>query len=636
MRNTGFTDVGAVFIENMGSSVTTFSHNLEWMAATAITSIDKALDDDKKPFFLYFAPTAPHSPKISTTFNTFSTLDTPAGTLSEDPNLVAGMPSRQNVINVINNAGSVPTSERNSALGAVWCDDALGALLDHVEARGETNNTIVIAMMDHGMAAKDSLFDQGVRVALMVRGPTVPANATVHTPVTNLDLLPTIVEALGVDSPSFAVDGVSWWGAVDNSNASKKILDDRECLIAEIDTDRMIKCSDSGNDISLKYLSHWDSTGIDSGVSDAYPFANATHQLYNLSADPVEQTNRASDTLYADSLAVLTSKLAVHDRSTTVQHCDACGASARYTEHLTDFVGYSKRSITTSGCPNHYSYCTGKKRADGCAAKGNEGSASQALDQDRLVHIPGSPVIASAVTDIECSMGAVAVSLNGVSIYGGAVDTSCELVNVTDETSEWTSFDFCSGHSQAAGDYHYHFVSTCLLAEALSKTKTSSVQQHSPQLGWAYDGFPIYGPKGLGGVDMFHSATGASCASSADSSHCLDSCSGRREEIPTLDQFKYRYYFTGPSSDLTSLPVHPRPSPDDYPFSLKCYVGCTFEDLVTGTCVAAETGVTDSYEASALEGYTDMFTGFSDTRLCGTGIVPATSATCHSITYGYN
>eukprot|EP00603_Paraphysomonas_imperforata_P003019 CAMPEP_0114420456 /NCGR_PEP_ID=MMETSP0103-20121206/4567_1 /TAXON_ID=37642 ORGANISM="Paraphysomonas imperforata, Strain PA2" /NCGR_SAMPLE_ID=MMETSP0103 /ASSEMBLY_ACC=CAM_ASM_000201 /LENGTH=794 /DNA_ID=CAMNT_0001588937 /DNA_START=108 /DNA_END=2492 /DNA_ORIENTATION=- len=624
VRNTGFTDVGSVYIENMGSSVTNFTHNLEWMTATAMTNIDNALDNDK-PFFLYFAPTAPHSPRVSTAINEFSGLDSPNGTLPEDPNIIAGMPQRSSIISRIN-AASVPTSERNSALGAVWCDDALGALLDHVESKGETNNTIVIVTMDHGMGAKDSLYDQGVRVALMVRGPTITANSTVDTPVSNIDILPTILEAVGIqNAPDFEVDGVSWWSTVDNTTEydSAQILADRDCLISEIDTDRMIKCTNN-----MKYLNHWESTDIEDSLLSEYPSANITHQLYDLSSDPVEKTNEAEDSTYFSSFVSLSSQLTHHDVVTGVQACEACGDSARYVEHITDYVGYSKRTITTSGCPNHYSYCTGKKNAAGCAAKGNEGSQSQALDQDRLVYIPGEPVIATSPTDIECNMGAVAVSLNGVSIYGGAVDTSCDLVDVTDSTSEWTSFDFCSGHSQAAGDYHYHFLSTCLLTDALARTV--SIDGHSPQLGWAYDGFPIYGPNGVGGIEMTHPANGTSCA--PESTHCLDSCSGKKQEIPGLDKFKYRYYFTGPSSDLTSLPVSPLPDPDDYPFSIKCYAGCTFQDLVDGVCVAAESGVADGYQATAMPGYTEKFTGFSDTRLCGTGILP--TKYCLEISYG--
>ena len=48
-----------------------------------------------------------------------------------------------------------------------------------------------------------------------------------------------------------------------------------------------------------------------------------------------------------------------------------------------------------------------------------------------------------------------------------------------------------TGHAQAQGDYHYHWAPACLLEQAKSKNPTSD--GHSPQIGWAYDGFPIYG-----------------------------------------------------------------------------------------------------------------------------------------------
>jgi hypothetical protein len=40
------------------------------------------------------------------------------------------------------------------------------------------------------------------------------------------------------------------------------------------------------------------------------------------------------------------------------------------------------------------------------------------------VEIPANPVLASSVTHIECSMGAIGIALNGVSIYGGAHGSS--------------------------------------------------------------------------------------------------------------------------------------------------------------------------------------------------------------------
>ena len=85
------------------------------------------------------------------------------------------------------------------------------------------------------------------------------------------------------------------------------------------------------------------------------------------------------------------------------------------------------------------------------------------------------------------------------------------------------------------GDYHYHFPPSCLIKQAdTANPTTQTAAGHSAQVGWAWDGFPIYGPLYSGGVAV----TG------------LDACSGKEEAIPDLDSFKYRYYFTGATSNL--------------------------------------------------------------------------------------
>ena len=116
--------------------------------------------------------------------------------------------------------------------------------------------------------------------------------------------------------------------------------------------------------------------------------------------------------------------------------CDGCGASATYAEEISQESGYSKRTITTSGCPNHYSICTGKSAVSVCGDIGAEGTASEASDQDQTIAVPGEPVLATSTTDIECDMGAIAVALNGVAIYAGAVNEQCDLVDVEDDSSE--------------------------------------------------------------------------------------------------------------------------------------------------------------------------------------------------------
>jgi len=42
---------------------------------------------------------------------------------------------------------------------------------------------------------------------------------------------------------------------------------------------------------------------------------------------------------------------------------------------------------------------------------------------------------------------------------------------------------------------------------------------HSPQIGWAVDGFPVYGPRGFGGKMM-------KICSIDSSTPCLDACGG--------------------------------------------------------------------------------------------------------------
>ena len=77
---------------------------------------------------------------------------------------------------------------------------------------------------------------------------------------------------------------------------------------------------------------------------------------------------------------------------------------------------------------------------------------------------------------------------------------------------------------------------------------------------------------------------------------------------------------SGATSDLTSLPGNPKPANSDYPFTIKCYRGCTWSELTNGEykCTAADnSGVTSAYQAAATTGYTDRFVPAAATdKLC--------------------
>ena len=75
---------------------------------------------------------------------------------------------------------------------------------------------------------------------------------------------------------------------------------------------------------------------------------------------------------------------------------------------------------------------------------------------------------------------------------------------------EKETFDACLGHQPGAGEYHHHVQPICLRAQlndnlelaATGRTGSSYREKpsgwtHSPILGWALDGYPIYGPYGF-------------------------------------------------------------------------------------------------------------------------------------------
>lgn len=319
--------------------------------------------------------------------------------------------------------------------------------------------------------------------------------------------------------------------------------------------------------------------------------------------------------------------------------CDGLGSSATYTETIDSSGSVSKRAIIASGCPNHYSLCTGKSGTSGCGGLGEAGTDTEAYEQSTSLELPASPVLRDSFGlsiggDLLCSTDPIAIALNGVTIFSGAVGSTCtEFVNVDDISSEWNSFDCCSGHTRSfmGAVYHYHFPPSCLIKQIGDLS-----DGHSPQVGWSYDGFPVYGPKGPGGVDMKYGGSYGSCTGN----YCLDQCGGVEAELSGVDNFKYRYYLVGATSDLATLPVDPKPSTASAPvfsngkvtFSMSCYRGYLYSELTSGS--TGTTGVTSSYTATATAGVT---TKYEPSGLCTGGktittVADATNGWCSTST----
>lgn len=88
-------------------------------------------------------------------------------------------------------------------------DTGVGRVLSSIDRLGLSGNTYVIYTSDNGAGGgrkalrggKGDVWEGGIRVPLIVRGPGVKANSWCHTPVVGFDFLPTFCEWAGVPSP---------------------------------------------------------------------------------------------------------------------------------------------------------------------------------------------------------------------------------------------------------------------------------------------------------------------------------------------------------------------------------------------------------------------------------------------------
>lgn len=98
-------------------------------------------------------------------------------------------------------------------------DDQIGAVLAAIDDVGITAQTYVIVTFDHGAAGRDanaplrggkgSVYEGGIRVPFLVRGPGVAADTCSHVRASSSDLLPTVAELAGLTSWPAAVEGGS-------------------------------------------------------------------------------------------------------------------------------------------------------------------------------------------------------------------------------------------------------------------------------------------------------------------------------------------------------------------------------------------------------------------------------------------
>lgn len=217
----------------------------------------------EKPFLIYYAPFLPHRPH------------TPPKRLVEK--YLGKTPSR--------------IVARYWAM-CEWLDETCGVLLAHLEKRGLVDDTLVIFISDNGWIqnperpgyaprSKRSAYDGGVRTPILMRWPKHVKPARIDTPVSSIDILPTILAAAGVKRP----DGLP---GIDLRDAAA--VAGREIIFGEVFLHNAVDIREPARNLLARWCiqGRWKLI-----VPDATNFPGGRIELFDLDKDPHEQTNLA-------------------------------------------------------------------------------------------------------------------------------------------------------------------------------------------------------------------------------------------------------------------------------------------------------------------------------------------------------
>ena len=461
--------------------------------------------------------------------------------------------ARQETIDLYNDPTQRPLGVIHSGVeyGAMTedTDDGIGLLLAEITSLGIDNNTYVILISDNGgqqnltsnlplSLGKTFISEGGIRVPFIIKGPNITANSYNREAVVEYDLFPTIAELTG--SPEALPDNIDGQSLVplltgnsfnrmepiyfhsphydDNPNKTPRsaVVDGQYKLIVEYETGSINLydlSADIGetNDISaseailaqtlciqlrdhLKEVSasmptldpsHSNFSGVEpdvdgDGLDDAWEFRELLSYTYGPNDDPDNDgDNNLTEFINGTDPYV----------GITISACEPTVIFANETTNAVCFdIVDHVRKCYTNNIPDH--------------EFGPFGGMNMIAGQDfeySMCLYPELTTTATEITEDPTSQGCGGGTIFGVSIQGVNYSPFARLYwvnpNTQEENLDWhieadftLNMDLNGGHVNNVSRYHYHNIPTDYFDNDLNIDGSS----HSPLLGYAADGFPIY------------------------------------------------------------------------------------------------------------------------------------------------
>lgn len=184
-----------------------------------------------------------------------------------------------------------------------------------------------------------------------------------------------------------------------------------------------------------------------------------------------------------------------------------------------------KRKLIGNGLPNHHTGIFPVRRTD--PAYNYDRNPNSINEYSIVFSLPANPTLAAQPSCV--SLGAIGVMKTGVALFNGLDAQGKDAVAHEIQ-------DKCNGHPERSGHYHYHNLSKCI--------EETAGKKHSELVGYALDGFGIFGRYGENGEEL----------SNAD----LDECHGHTHQILWDGNFKEMYHYHATK---------------EYPYTIGCFRG---------------------------------------------------------------
>jgi arylsulfatase A-like enzyme len=385
-------------------------------------------------------------------------------------------------------------------------DTEIGRLLDSLDP-DQRANTLVMVLGDNGTPravidtaafprahAKNSLYEGGIRVPFVVSGAMVSSDNVRETALVNtVDILPTLSQAAGIDVPS-QIDGISFFPLLQGNDEDTRRYNYSE-FIGDLANGWTVR------DIDFKLIE----------------LADGTREFYDLRSDIREESNLIDQSEdFSEQIAQLdafarairgseappdtggSDPIDLTDAILTNTSANCADYAASYDSQVLDVnnnqsfsgslqieVGGDSCTFVTNAIPNH-------NLNDGSASFPNAVAA-----QSDQYTVTASPLFAVSTTPLSLTMDD-AILLNGVKVdilAAGCFGVGNGRVGCNDPQQPWRydpmfaangfRVDSHNAHTQSDGTYHYHGAPNALFEDNPSAP--------SPVVGFAADGFPIFG-----------------------------------------------------------------------------------------------------------------------------------------------